>query len=356
MEISNKELLEIANQFSLNGEILEIIPFGNGHINKTYKLVTENKNYVLQRINTYVFPNVDDLMNNIVRVTEHLKNKGLESLTLRPTFKGNLYVRYGDEFYRVYDLIEDTNCYEGIDNLETIRKSGYAFGQLHCNLSDLNPENIVDVIPDFHNTGKRYEKFLKAVSKDPLNRVSSVKELINFINSHREDYSLLINSVNDGSINNAITHNDPKTNNILFDKATDEVKCVIDLDTVMTGTYLFDFGDALRSLFTGENEDSKDLSLLKVNFDIYEAYLNGYYSQMKNVLNKKEISLLPKAVAIITMELCIRFLTDYIEGDIYFGISYPEHNLDRAMTQYTLAKDIYNNLDKLNELTERICR
>jgi len=180
--------------------------------------------------------------------------------------------------------------------------------------------------------------------------------MISFINSHRADFSLLTDGLDDGSIHNSITHNDPKINNVLFNSEDNQVKCVIDLDTVMTGSYLFDFGDALRSLFTGANEDSKDLSLLKVDFDVYKAYLTGYYSQMKTVLNKKEIELLPMSVVILTMELVIRFLTDYIQGDIYFGINYTTHNFDRAMTQYTLAKDLYNNLDKLKEITNGVCK
>lgn len=352
----NQTLLKIANNFSLKGTIVSIKPFGNGHINKTYLVETTDRKYVLQKINTNVFKNVDYLMNNLIRVTEHLLEKEVFTIKFRPTYDGKLYYVHNDEYYRMYKLIDETYCYEGIGNLDTVRKSGYAFGQFHCNLADIDASKIVDVIPDFHNTQKRYMKFLISISNDPVGRVKDIKPLIEFINSHNADYSLLTDSINDGSINNAITHNDPKINNILFDKDTLEVKCVIDLDTIMTGTYLFDFGDALRSLFTGENEDSKDLSKLKVNFDMYRAYLTGYYSQMKNVLNEKEISLLPKAVAIITMELAIRFLTDYIDGDIYFNTSYPTHNLDRAMTQITLAKDIYDNLDKLNQITAEICK
>lgn len=352
----DQTLLKIANNFSLKGNVVSITPFGNGHINKTYLVTTSDRKYILQKINNNVFQNVDYLMNNLIRVTEHLLEKGIFTIKFRPTYDGKLYYKDGNDYYRMYKLIDETYCYEGIDNLDTVKKSGYAFGQLHGNLADLDPSKIVDVIPDFHNTKKRYEKLLLAISKDPVNRVKDCKEMISFLNEHKADYGRLVDGIADGSINNAITHNDPKINNILFDKDTLEVKCVIDLDTVMTGTYLFDFGDALRSLFTGENEDSKDLSKLKVNFDMYRAYLEGYYSQMKGVLNKKEISLLPMAVIIITVELAIRFLTDYIEGDIYFGIKYPEHNFDRAMTQYTLAKDLYKNLDKLNEITAEICK
>lgn len=351
-----EDINSIAAKFALKGNIEQIIPFGNGLINKTYRVITSERKYILQRINNVVFNDVDALMNNIILVTRHLQEKKVTTINIIPTINGKLYYQNDEGYFRMMKSIEDTVCFDGIENLEIVRKTGYSFGELHKNLSDLDPNQIVDVIPEFHNTPSRYKKLLSAIAKDPVDRARYSKEIVSFLVAHGKDTCLLTDALINGSIPMGITHNDPKINNVLFDKDTLDVKAVIDLDTVMKGTVLFDFGDALRSLFTGENEDSKDLSLLKVNFDIYEAYLNGYYSQMKNVLNKKEISLLPKAVAIITMELCIRFLTDYIEGDIYFGISYPEHNLDRAMTQYTLAKDIYNNLDKLNELTERICR
>lgn len=356
MELSNKKVMEIASKFAIKGEIKAVEKYGNGHINRTYLIITDSRKYILQRINSSIFTNVEGLMNNIVRVTEHLKENNVNTLSIIPTFDAKLYYKDGEDYYRIYKAIQDTYCFEGIDNIDVVRKAGYAFGQLHGNLADLDPSGIVDVIPGFHDTEKRYKKLLKAISIDPVGRAESVKEIIDFVNEHKDDYSILINSIKDGSIHNAITHNDPKINNVLFDKETLEVKCVIDLDTVMTGSVLFDFGDALRSLFTGANEDNKDLSLINVDFDVYKAYLEGYYSQMKNVLNEKEISLFPMSVIILTMELVIRFLTDYIEGDIYFATNYPEHNLDRTRTQYKLARELYKNLDKLNQITEEVCK
>jgi len=356
MTIEENELLEIVNKFSFQGEVISITPFGNGHINRTFKIVTTEKKYILQMINSNVFKNVEDLMNNIVRVTEHLLEKNIETLKLRPTFDGKLYYEHNGHYYRMYRNVKGSRCFEGVNDLETIKKAGFAFGKLHCNLIDLDPNKIVDVIPNFHNTEMRYKNLLKSVANDPVDRVKNVKDILLFLNEHKDEYSLLVNSLEDGTINRSITHNDTKINNILFDRETNEVRCVIDLDTVMTGTYLFDFGDALRSLFTGENEDSKDLSKIKVNLDIYIAYLEGYYSQMKSVLNAKEINLLPKSVIILTLELAIRFLTDYLDGDIYFRTNYPEHNLDRTMTQITLAKELYENYDDLVKITNEICR
>lgn len=351
-----EDIKSIASKFSLKGEIVEICQFGNGLINKTFKIVTTERRYILQRINSYVFTDVDALMNNIVRVTEHLIEKDVFTLRIIPTYDGKLFYKNEDGYFRVFKLIENTICFEGIENLEIIKKTGYSFGQLHKNLADLDPNPIVDVIPNFHNTVARYKRLLTAISKDPVDRARNVKELLVFLVKYGSYTSLITDALKSGEIPLGITHNDPKINNVLFDKDTLDVKAVIDLDTVMKGSVLFDFGDALRSLFTGDNEDTTDLSLLKVDLDVYRAYLEGYYSQMKGTLKAKEIELLPYSVLILTLELLIRFLTDYVEGDIYFSTKYSEQNYNRAMTQYTLAKNLITNMDKLVEITNEICK
>lgn len=347
---------QIAKKFAIKGEITDVAPYGNGHINKTFVATTTERKYILQRINSNVFKDIDALMNNIVQVTNHLMEKNVFTLKYKPTLQGSLYYHTGDDYYRMFKYIDNTICYEGIDNMELVYKLGEGFGQFHNYLSDLDPTCIKDVIPDFHNTPRRYKKLFESVIRNPVNRVANVKDILIYINEHEKDACLLTDALHEGRIRNTITHNDPKINNILFDATTNNIKAVIDLDTVMTGTVLYDVGDALRSLFTGKNESSKDLSQLKVNFEIYENYLKGYWSEMKNVLNKEEIRLIPYSVIVLTLELVIRFLTDYIDGDVYFATKYPEHNLDRCKTQFALLQDLYKNIDKLSEITNKICK
>lgn len=351
-----ENLNSIVSHFAYKGELQSIMPTGNGHINRTYKVVTSHRKYILQRINNDVFQNVDDLMNNIVLVTEHLLDKNIFTLKYVPSKDGKLYYANDEGYFRMYKFVENSICYEGIDDLKIIEKAGEAFGALHNALADLDTNDIVDVIPNFHNTMLRYRKLLESIARDPVGRVKDVKHIISYIVDHSDDASMLSLALRSGEIRNTITHNDPKINNILFDKDTNNVKCVIDLDTVMTGTVLYDFGDALRSLFTGDNENKNDESLMNVRLDVYEAYLKGYFSEMKNVLNEKEIELLPYSVIVLTYELAVRFLTDYIDGDIYFATSYPTENLDRTMSQFYLLRNLYNNLEKMKEITNRICK
>jgi len=352
----NSNLKRIAEQFAIKGNITDILPTGNGHINKTFKVETDKRVYILQKINTAVFTNVDELMTNIVLVTEHLLDENVFTLLYKPTLKGTLYYRDGAACYRIYKYIPNCYCFEGIEDLEVIKKYGEAFGEFHDCLSDLDATKLYDTIPDFHNTQLRYKAFKKSVGKDTFGRVDEVKDEIKFITNHEEYYNIIGKGLEDGSIPMRIVHNDPKINNVLFDKETKEVKCIIDLDTVMPGSSLFDFGDGLRSIFTGANEDNKDTSELKVNFDVYKACLEGYYSKSKASITQKEIDLLPDSILIMALELAMRFLKDYLDGDVYFATSRPGHNLDRTRTQIALAKDILNNMDKLKAITAEVCK
>lgn len=344
------------SKFALDGEILSVVPFGNGHINKTYKVETTGGKYVFQFVNASIFPNVDGLMRNIELVGNHIREKGGRSLEIVKTHDGKLFLKEGAEFFRGYRFIEDSVCYEALPNLEMVREAAMGFGSFHQALSDLDASQIVDVIPDFHNTKKRYEAFLEAVQDDPEGRLINCKEEVDFLLSRKEDYSVMVDALKQKKINNTVTHNDPKINNVAFDAVSGKVKCVLDLDTVMQGTFLYDFGDGLRSLFTGDNEDNKDTSALKADLAIYEAYLDGYYSMMKDVINEEERNLLPFSIQLLAEELSMRFLGDYLLGDVYFGVSYPEHNLIRARTQIALAKDIIAHMDELKEITEKIAR
>ena len=344
----------IATYFNFEGRIKNIAPHGNGHINKTFLVETDRKKYIFQQINSTAFSDVESLMSNIQYVTDHIKAIGGVTLAVIPTCFGDAYIMKEGYFYRMYDFIENTVCYEKVTDLDSVRKTGEAFGDLHRQLGGLDSTKVAETIGGFHNTEQRYKNLLKAVKADNYGRVEGVKKELAYIEKNADKYSIVVDGLKDGSIPLRITHNDPKINNILFDKDTDDVKCVIDLDTVMPGSALYDFGDALRSLFTGDLEDSEDLSGLTVKLDIYEAYLSGYFSKVKDTLNEKEKELLPFSVYLISMELAIRFLEDYINGDVYFATSKPKHNLIRARTQLALAMDIEKNMDKLKAITNKI--
>lgn len=345
---------ELLDRFALEGDIETVAPYGNGHINKTFLVKTDVKSYIFQFVNAAVFPDVAGLMNNVALVTEHLRSKGIPTLHIVKTKEGENFIRVGDEFFRGYDYVENSVCYEKLPNLDMVRRAAEGFGRFHNGLSDIDVSQIVDVIPDFHNTKKRYRDFCDVLRMNPVGRLSECKAEADFLVSRQADYSLLVDALEDGSIRPSVTHNDPKINNVAFDKDTGEVACVLDLDTVMGGTFLYDFGDGLRSLFTGDNEDSEDLSKLVVDMDIYETYLDGYFSMMKDSINAKEIELLPVSILVIAEELALRFLGDFLNGDKYFGVKFPAHNLVRARTQIALAKDLIAHMDELQERTKKI--
>ena len=345
--------IKIIKHFNEKGEILSTEPFGNGHINKTFLITTTQRQYILQCINSTAFKDVDLLMNNITMVTGHLLKKGIFTIKFLKN-DNKFYYFDGKDYYRAYRYIDHAICHEEIDSLELISKAAEAFGDLHCNLADLDISSLKEVIPHFHDTPKRYRDLLSAIKEDKFNRVSFCQKEIADVELLKDYFGLIVDAIDKKEIPVNVTHNDPKINNVLFDDESDEVKCVIDLDTVMPGSVLYDFGDALRSLFTGANEDNNDPTTCKVNLEIFEAYLKGYWDKMKNTLNKKEIELIPYAPLILTIECGMRFLEDYLRGNIYFRVAYEEHNLVRARTQIYQALDILKNIDKLKEITRKI--
>jgi N-acetylhexosamine 1-kinase len=351
-----QEHLRILLNFQLDSKPISCKPFGNGHINKTFEVNTEKGgHYILQNVNDNVFKDVDMLMRNINYVSSYLIEKGFESLHLIKTNDGKLCHKENNEFFRVYLFAPNSAFFEKAEpGSPLIKETSEAYGDLHNNLAGIDASKLGEVIPDFHNTQKRFENFLKAIEVNYNNRKALCQQEINDIIAFKEHFPVINDGLAKKEINYTVTHNDPKINNVLFDKDTLKFKLVVDLDTVMPGTILYDFGDGLRSLFTGDNECSKDLSKLKVDFDIYEQYLKGYATKMKKTLTKREIELLPFSVFLMTIELAIRFLDDYLRGDVYFGIHNEDDNLTRARTQLTLSKDIYNNLDLLNKKTKEI--
>lgn len=347
---------EILDKFQIEGDILSVEPFGNGHINKTYKVITSTEKYLFQGVNSYAFKNIDDLMRNIYIVTNFLEQKGDETLVIIKTKNRKLYFKDGDYYYRVYKYIRKSVSYEKLDQPELVVKTAQAFAMLHKDLSDLDSCLIAETIPDFHNTPKRFENLLEIIKTDPLGRLEEAGDILPFIFKNKSKFCQIQKGLDDGSIPERITHNDPKINNVLFDRDTNEIKCIIDLDTVMPGSCLFDFGDALRSLFTGDNESNRDSSLLKVDLETYELWTKGYLSEIKDTLVKKEIDLMPYSVFTLAMELGMRFLEDYLRGDKYFHINFEDENLVRAKGQFALAKDILDNMDKMKEITAKYAK
>lgn len=349
------EIQKVIKTFEITGEPTNCYLYGNGHINVTYYVsTTGGKNYILQKINHRIFKDVPSLMNNIFLTTDYLRSINFKSMRVVLTKDGKLYHQNDEGYYRMYDFVEDSVCYEKVNDLKIIYTAGKAFGELHRGLANFDASQLKETIPDFHNTPKRYRDFLEACASDKLDRKKTCLPEIECVKSFADEYSKITDGLAQGEIAYAVTHNDPKINNILFDKDGHGIKAVIDLDTIMPGSYLFDFGDALRSLFTGDNEDSEDLHKLAVNFDVFEAYTSGYLSEMRNVLTPKEIELLPFSAFLLTIECGMRFLEDYLRGDIYFRTKYPTHNLIRARTQLTLAKDIYKNIPKLKQIIDAV--
>ena len=345
---------KVINEFALSSEMTSYRPLGNGLINTTFLIITKDGNkYVLQRINTEAFKNVDGLMSNIYEVTSFLLKKGQKTLEIIKTKDNKLYFECEEGCYRVYKYIDIAVTYEGVSDLNIVYKAAKAFGELHKTLKEYDGPSLVETIPHFHDTKKRYQDFLNAIKEDKHQRVESCLKEIESIKKYQNEYSKVVDGIKEGRVSNAVTHNDPKINNVMFDKETGDFVAVIDLDTIMPGSYLYDFGDALRSLFTGEYEDSKDLSKINIKYDVFEAYVKGYLEEMKDALTEYEKELLSFSAFLMTIEVAMRFLEDYLRGDVYFHTEYPEHNLVRARTQIKLANEIYQSFDKLNLIVKK---
>lgn len=356
----NTELCRnVLEQFELEEESE---PYGNGHINDTY-LVT-SKQYILQRINISAFKNPDELMENIENVTAFLRNKIIaangdpdrETLTVIPTKKGSSYYRMDEEHaYRVYKFITGTKTIESSKTPGDLYEAGIGFGHFQKMLRDFPVGKLHETIKDFHNTPKRVQALKEAIRQDAAGRADSVKEEIAFALENAVWADTVVKGIEDGSVPVRVTHNDTKINNILFDEESGKAVCVIDLDTVMPGSMLYDFGDALRMGGSTGAEDETDLD--KVRFDpaAFEAFARGYLSEMKDDLTSRELELLPFSVKLMTYECGIRFLTDYLNGDTYFKIHREKHNLERARNQFKLVADISAKETCLAEIIKREC-
>jgi len=359
-----EEISNAINNFKLTGEVRGAIPYGNGHINDTFMILTvddkgKEHKYILQTVNTNVFKEPEKVMENIRRVTEFLKDKvstKREVLRLVHTFDDATY--YKDKhgyFWRMYKFVKDSLCLDRPNNDE-FYECGIAFGNFQKLLSDFPADTLYETIPDFHNTPKRYENFLKALEADKLGRAENVKEEIEFIKQRADFYSVLLDANKQGILPLRVSHNDTKSNNVMLDAETHKALCVIDLDTIMPGFSVTDFGDAVRFGASTAAEDEKDLS--KVNFDIekFSIYAKGFLTGCGGKLPNEEIMLLPEGAKMMTIECGMRFLADYLEGDTYFKTDYPEHNLVRARTQLKLVADMENSWNELKDIVKKYCK
>lgn len=342
------------------GEVLSCEPYGCGHINTTFAVtVRGGKRYILQKINTAVFRDVDALMENIIGVTEFCRRRCLaegrdperEVLRVHPAVDGKPYFRTADgSAYRVYSFMEHTVSLQVVQKPEQLYAAGLGFGRFAAVLSAYPAEKLHETIPHFHDTVSRFADFEAAVQKDPLGRAAGVAEEIAFVRARKQDAGVLTGLLDKGALPLRVTHNDTKLNNVLLDEATGEPLAVVDLDTVMPGSALYDFGDAIRFGANPAAEDEKDLSKVFCELSFFEAYTGGYLAGCGGNLVEKELELLPFSARLMTYECGMRFLTDYLLGDTYFRIHHPTQNLDRCRTQLKLVADMEAKEEKMRQI------
>lgn len=344
----------VVPQFPLRGRTVLLEQYGSGHINDTYRIVTDRGvQYILQRVNRYVFPDVEGLMANIAAVTAFLGARvgdPREAMSLVRTHAGRAY--YEDVeggCWRVYDFVENSVCLQKIEKPADFYECGLAFGRFQGMMADFPAATLVETIPNFHNTPDRFEKFRRAVSADAKGRAACVAEEIDFALSLESEAGRLHALRRSGELPTRVTHNDTKINNILMDRYSGKALCVIDLDTVMPGLAAYDFGDSIRFGAASAAEDEEDLSRMRLNLDLFETYTRGYLKACDS-LTRLELETLPLGAFTMTLECGVRFLTDYLEGDYYFKIHRPDHNLLRCRTQFTLAADIRRQMPKLGRI------
>jgi Ser/Thr protein kinase RdoA (MazF antagonist) len=360
-----EETRKIIDQFDIDGNLIEVKSISNGNINKTYVATFKNedgsfKKYLVQRINTSVFTEPYKLMKNIEGITSYLKRKMRKDgdsthrvLEVVKT-KDNKTLCYIDnegkrDYYRVYEFIENAVTYNYSTDEHIVFHTGAAFGNFQKSLTEYPMNRLHETIPDFHNTTKRYKKLIDDIKIDPEGRVMDVANEIVFILMREDICPMIMDLLGTDKVPYRVTHNDTKVNNVMMNAETGEYMAVIDLDTVMPGSLLFDYGDGIRSTASTAAEDETDLNKVELNLQLFEAYTRGYLSEMAPYITEEELDLMGESIRIITLELAIRFLNDYINGDTYFKTNYPKHNLDRARNQLKLVQDIELKLDYINQ-------
>lgn len=364
------DLPEVIRHFQFEGHFLDAIPYGFGHINDTYAVRCQlpdgrTRRYILQRINRNVFKHPSQVMHNIERVTTHLRTKIIaaggdperEAVSLIPTVDGAFsYVSTAGDYWRAQRFIEDAQSYQVADSLDIYYAAAGAYGRFLRMLDDFPAGELHDTIPDFHHTPKRFQTFTRAVDEDRVGRAASVRAEIDFILSRAEDANVLMDLADQGMMPNRVTHNDTKFENVMIDDESGRGVCVIDLDTVMPGFAVFDFGDSVRSGATTAAEDEPDAS--KVHFDlaVFDRLTQGFLEETRDVLTPVEVEHLAFGARLITFEQAIRFLTDYLDGDVYYKTAHERHNLDRTRTQIKLVSEMETSFDEMNRIVQRYAK
>ncbi|ASU34116.1 phosphotransferase enzyme family protein [Mucilaginibacter xinganensis] len=352
----------IIAQFNIQGSDFKVSPFGSGHINDTYlvKTLGLGQDYLLQKINNYVFKDVKGLMDNMVYITHHLKQKvaatgnpDKEVLTFINCKNGKYYYKDDDDnYWRMTCFLQNTKSYDMVTTGKQAQQGGIAFGRFQYLLCDMKPDLLVEVIPDFLNIEHRLAQLTNAIKNDKVGRLKEVLPELQFIKSRADDMKLLLQWGREGILPLRVTHNDTKFNNILLDEHGN-IQCVIDLDTVMPGYVAYDFGDAIRSIINTAAEDEADLGTILLDIPLFKKFTRGYLSQTFSFLTGNELKSLMKGILLLPYMQAVRFLTDYLDGDVYYKTRFAGHNLQRTLAQMQLLKMLELHEDKLTGIIEK---
>lgn len=360
------KIQEALEHMDFEGSVTAHIRYGHGHINDTFYVRTMAEDgehrYILQRMNQEVFKDPVSLMKNIVGVTSFLREQIIkeggdplrETLNVVPTKTGEEYFVDSDgNYWRAYLFISDATCYDAVEKPEDFYQSAKAFGRFQRQLSGYPAEELTETIPNFHNTPSRIEALKQAVKDDVCGRAASVKDEIQFVLDRAGEAGIAMDMVGDGRLPLRVTHNDTKLNNIMIDDATGEALCIIDLDTIMPGLSIFDYGDSIRFGANTAAEDEPDASKAKLSLPLFDIYTKGFLEGCKGSLTDAEVDMLPMGARIMTYECGTRFLTDYLQGDVYFKIARENHNLDRCHTQFALVEDMEKHWEEMKAIVEK---
>jgi Ser/Thr protein kinase RdoA (MazF antagonist) len=349
----------IIQRFRIDGNVKNAYPCGSGHINDSYKVLTNDKNYLLQRINHEVFKDVRGLTSNISKVNDHLADKmnqyrsNMLILSSIRTLNGEFIFKDEEEnYWRVFDFIENSKSYDRVENPDLAYEGGKAYGWFIKMLNDFPVNTLVETIPRFHDMEFRLDNFQKALNSNPAGRAGEVMMEIDFVLERAEEMKQIQNLGRQGKIPQRVTHNDTKINNVLFDQEGKGI-CVIDLDTVMPGYVHYDFGDAIRTFTNTADEDEKDLAKVSISLPLFEAFTKGFLSETKAILTPAEIENLVLSARTMTFIIGLRFLTDYIDGDVYYKTYYPGHNLVRSKVQFHLVESMETQMSVMEEIIRK---
>ncbi len=361
------DIKDIVPHFFFRGTYKSGEELHSGNINTTYHFVNDEqgtlRHYLLQKVNSFVFKEPERVMQNIARVTEHVRTRMIEEginperrvLDLIPTRSGQLMLKdKSGDFWRGYTYITDATAYDMVNSPELFCEVGRGFGTFQRYLTDFPASELFDAIPDFHNTKKRFFAFVRAVDENLAGRASEVEKEIEFMFDHRKMMCEIVQRIDAGELPTRVTHNDTKSNNVMMDDKTNEALCVIDLDTVMAGSVLYDYGDAIRFGASTAAEDEPDVSMIALDMDKTRAFTKGFIEETNGFLTQNELHMLPLGIKVLTCELAMRFLTDYLNGDQYFKVNSPQHNLVRTRAQIALLKDIERKEEELQTMVNEL--